>query len=100
MPASRATTGAKDSIASPGTTMLVKPHLSRRSRSRSHNSSVGADQDDRKLERVLTRKAEHGCGARGSAAAGDDSGGNGHDLELDRTEPVRPASRTQVRQRS
>src|SRR4029077_20007305 len=43
----------------------------------------GAEQDDRKLERVLTRKAEHGCGASGSAAAGDDSGGEGHNLELD-----------------
>ena len=49
----------------------------------------GADQDDRKLERVLTRKAEHGCGAHGSAAAGDGSGGEGHNLEFDRTEPIR-----------
>src|SRR5271170_2287008 len=32
---------------------------------------LGSDQDDRKLERVLTRKAEHGCGASGSAVAGD-----------------------------
>src|SRR6202012_4498685 len=49
---------------------------------------LGSDQDDPTLERVLTREAEHGCGACGSAGAGDDSGGEGHDLELDRTEAV------------
>src|SRR5262249_21672946 len=48
-----------------------------------------ADQDDRKLERILARKAEHGRGAHGRAPAGHDAGAEGHDLELDRIEPVR-----------
>ena len=77
VPASRATTGAKDSIASPGTTMSGEaPPLAALQKPLTQ-FVLGAEQDDRKLERVLTRKAEHGCGADGSAAAGDYSGGEG-----------------------
>ena len=100
MPASWATTGAKVSIASPGTTMLLKPHLSRRFSSRSHSSSTVPIRTMEARARPRP-ETEHGRGARGRAAAGDDYGGEGHDLELDRTEAVTgAASRTHAKQRS
>ena len=60
----------------------------------------GADQDDRKLERVLTRKAEHGCGARGSAAAGYDLTATAAICSSSELKRSPAPSRTHAKQRS